>query len=427
MSAPLDAFVELANAQGPAYPRGTELPWTAARPRDFEVFSTIMLGQNYRESMTAGTSVKTAFDPKIHSSQFGPVKPASDLRRGSESAMYFMETAMTEYRWYEEITRHEIFLQPGQGQVLSAENVQQFWNIKAKRDKDFVLDPIIKMNDAFMATPSAAMFDDQGTGIMPIKSLPSVMNVWETRHGVAGENLFPGMTSQQGLDPENPAFKRVDAYGKGYTNGGSQLAPTKVTYAKAGNADTTNDHLFPRMKFWLNRLKWKPIPMAGSYAGAMECRPSSILCTDNAIALVDNTSRAHGNFFATQDPVGDPAQANTRFAGMPLMATDALAEAALYPDVTTGTVAEAVDHAPVTETDANGIVGAYFYALDPRTLKMWFNSNMPWSDSPWYDLMPNNKDVMARYGEFMGNLHAESFVQNGILSPSVSQANYAIV
>ena len=422
MSAPLDLFVELANAQGPAYPRGSELPWTAARPRDFELFSMFMQGRSMRDFMTAGTSLKTAFDPKIYSSGFAPVKPASDLKRGSESGMFFMETPMTEYRWQEEITWHEFNLQPGR--TMSDENVQEFWNIKAKRDKDFVLDPIIKMERALSATPTAEMFDSGGTGIMPIKSLFSICNLWETRHGVAGENLFPGMANQQGLDPEADVFKRVDAYGKAYTNGGSQLAPTKVSYAQAGNANLTNDHLFTRMKFFLNRLSWRPIPMAGSYADAKEVRPNSLVGTDNGVALYDNTARAHGELFATISPVGDAAQ-TTAFRGIPIIASDTFADAAIYPDVSGG-VADAVNRAPVVEADEDGLAGARFYAIDPRTTNIWFNRNRPWSETEWSTMMPLNRDVMFRNGMFMGNLHCENFVCNGILFPSVNQASYAI-
>jgi hypothetical protein len=429
MSNPLDAFVELANAQGPAYPQGAELPWTAARPRDFELFSTVMMGRDYRDTISAGTSVKTQFDPKVFSSGFGPVKPASDLRRGSESAMHFMETPFVEYRWREEITRHMIGLQPSG--IHSDDNVQAFWKIKEKRDKDFVLDPIIKMDQALSATPGAAMFDDNGTGIQPIKSLFAGVNVWEKRHYAAqgalagGENLFPGMTSQQGLDPDDAAFKRVDAYGKSYANGGSQLAPTKVTYTEAGNAELGNNHLFPRMKFWLSRLNWKPIPMAGSFGEGQEVSPNYIHCTDNAIALLDNTSRAHGNFFATMSPTGDPGKVGGYFGGKPLMACDALHEAALYPDISGG-VGTAADAAPVREVDAGAINGAYFYAFDPRTIDLNFASMMPWSESEWMDMLPLNKDVMFRYGEFMGNIHFNSFVQNGILMPTTDIPNYAI-
>ena len=77
-------------------------------------------------------------------------------------------------------------------------------------------------------------------------------------------------------------------------------------------------------------------------------------------------------------------------------------------------------------TDANGINGGYFYAFDPRCVNIWFNANRQWSESEWYTMMPLNKDVMARHGEFLGNVHFESFMKNGILMPSADIANYAI-
>ena len=401
------------------------------RPRDLEMLDMLLMGRDFKETISAGTSVETNFSAEIRSTQFGPVKPASDLRRGASSGMDRMATPHTEYRWGTEITRHELGLQPNSD--FSDDQVKKFWSIEEVRSRDFRLDPIIKMDQAITATPSEAMFDDQGTGIQPIKSLFTGCNVWETRHGVPGENLFPGMTSQQGLDPEAARFKRVDYHGKAYANGGSQLAPTKVTYSEAGDASLANTHLFPRMKYWLSRLSWKPIPMAGEWETAMEVAPTYIYCTDNAIALLDNTSRAHGNFFATMAPNGDPGKVGGYFAGKPLVAVDALAERALYPNIGDGSagatgLAGAVDRAPVTETDDAGIRGAYFYAFDPRTIMFQCAAMMPWFESEWYTLMPNNKDVMARYGEFMGNIHFESFVQNGILMPAVDQGNnYAIV
>ena len=418
MTAPLDAFVQLANSTGPAYPDGDTLPWSAARPKDFEFFSTVMQGRNYTDSIQAGTSVKTQIDPKIFSSGFGSVKPGADFRRGSDSAMDFMETPFVEYEWREEITRYEIGLQPSG--IHSDDNVQAFWRIKGKKDADFVRDPIIQMDAALSAAPSAAMFDDGGTGLMPIKSLFTGVNVWDTKHGVPGENLFPGMTSQQGLDPEAKRFKRIDAYGKSQNS--SQLAPTKVTYSEAGDATLGNTHLFPRMKFWLSRLSWDPIPRAGAFADAMEVKPQYIHCTDNAIALLDNTSRAHGNFFATQSPNGDPGKVGGYFAGKPLMACDALAESAIYPNVQ-GTLSDAATKAPVTETDPLGIRGAYFYAFDPRTMDFLFSSMMPWMEHAWENMMPLNKSTMFRWGDFMGNLHFRSFVQNGILMPAVDQGD----
>jgi len=392
-----------------------------------------MLGRDMKDFLTAGTSIKTAFDPKIHSTQFGPVAPASDLRRGSTSSMDFMESYLTEYRWQEEIKWHEINLQPGG--VHSAENVQKFWDIKKKRDKDFVLDPVIKMSQALTATPTAEMFDDSGTGVAPIKSLWAMLNLWEKRHydssvPEGAENLFPNMTNQQGLNPDDPRFARVDSYGKSYTNGGSQLAPTKVSYGTSADyvPGTANGHLFSRMKFWLNRLSWKPVPMADSHAGAMEVAPSTIMCTDDAIMQYDNAARGHGDLYATIAPVGDPAQSLTKFNGIPLMACDDLREAEIYPDVTTGGgVGDAADNfiangnKGLTERDANALRGGRFYAIDPRTINIWFHRARQWSESEWYTLMPLNPDIMARYGQFLGGTHAESFVQNGILFPSADQ------
>lgn len=212
-------------------------------------------------------------------------------------------------------------------------------------------------------------------------------------------------------------------------NGSSQLAPTKVKYSVAGDATTTAaDHMMDQFQYMLDLLQWQPMPLAGEFAEGQELRPKAIVCTREAKRLFARTNRAHGELFATISPVGNPSQGPTmQYGAIPLLTSDTLRDAALYPDITTGAagVAGASGNAPVTERDPNGeAVGGYFYFLDPRTTNVWFHANRGWEQDEWEDMRPINKDRMYRLGRFLGNLHTEQFVTNGILYPSQDITNY---
>ncbi len=447
MGNPIEQFVQLANstfpAQGPAYVRGDDLPWSAARQQDFAMLSMFLEGRDNLDFFSSGTDIVTLYDGEIANTQFGPKRMADDHRRPAGGTMSKMSTPFTEYEWGQEITWHEINLQGDS--IFSDSNSQRFYSILQKRNKDFTLDALKKMEKALGATPSSTMFSDSGTGMLDLKSLWTFCNVWEDRHyglanGFTKENLFPvgdatnaSLTDTiQGLAPGD--FAREDSYGKEYAYGGSQLAPTKVEYAPGndGNgftgqnpSDPTVNNILDQMQYMLDLLDWKPVPLAGEFAEGLQLEPKAILCTREGKRYFQRTNRAHGELFATIAPIGNPSQGSTaRYGAIPLMTADTLRDAALYPSSTTG-VADAAQRPAVTERDATGIVGGYYYFLDPRTVNLWFHSNRGWEQDAWESMAPINKDVMFRLGRFLGNVHYERFISNGILLPSATINNYA--
>ena len=441
MSNPIEQFVQLANstfpAQGPAYVRGDELPWTGARQQDFAMLSMFLEGRDNLDFFSAGTDITTLFDGEIANTQFGPKRMADDHRRPAGGTMNKMSTPFTEYEWGQEITWHEINLQGDS--IFSDSNSQRFYSILKKRNKDFTLDALKKMEKALGATPSKSMFTDSGTGMLDLKSLWTFCNVWESQHygiGAVGdftkENLFPDgdgnplTTTIQGLNPGD--FAREDSYGKEYSTGGSQLAPTKVKYEESasGPAGADVNNILDQMQYMLDLLDWKPVPLAGEFAEGLQLEPKAILCTREAKRYFQRTNRAHGELFATIAPIGNPSQGSVaRYGAIPLMTADTLRDAKLYPDVSGG-VTSAADRAPVTERDPLGITGGYYYFLDPRTVNLFFHSNRGWEQDAWESMAPINKDVMFRLGRFLGNVHYERFITNGILMPNADIPNYTI-
>lgn len=430
MSSPLDQFVDLANAQGAAYPHGDEIPWSADRPQDFAGLAQFLVGRDNQMYFDAGTSIQTQFDGEIASTQFGPKRPAADHRRAGGVNLSFLATEWTEYEWTQEISWHQINLQGGGG-VLSDVNSQRFWNILKKHDKDFTIDALKQMEKDIYAAPTAAMFGDDGTGLMPLKSLHAGCNVWEKKHYASGggDGLFPVMATQQGLDPDN--FRRTDSYGKEYSTDASQLAATKVSYAasSAGTNSTTGDHLLDQFQYLLDLLQWRPIPLAGEFAEGQALMPSVITCTREAKRSFCQTNRAHGELFAVINPIGDPAQGAAQYGGIPLLTSDSLRDAEVYPDISGGVSTAAAAYLALgrglTERDTDGNAGGYFYFLDPRCVNLWFHRNRAWEKDDWETMAPLNKDIMFRLGRFLGNLHFERFVTNGILMPDGDVANYS--
>lgn len=417
-------LVELANAQGAAYVDGLKQPWTAGRIKDLALLALMLQGRSKDDmTFTSGTSIKTAFKAKIESSGFAPKRHGEDHKRGGSSSMDFMETALCEYEWNTGILRHEIEFN-NTNPFDGGSGSQAFYNILAERERDFRLDPLLKMEAELGAAPSSDMFSPDATNTTKLKSLWSGINEWTTAHGVTAEGLFPGMTTQQGLNPGAAKFARVDGFG------GSQLACHKVTYTKIGKGHDPADgtgHIYDRMQYFLDTLGWEPVPMAGEWADGVEVRPSYFLCSQEAKVWLQNTNRAHGEFFAILNPYRDPAQSEAMFSGIPLKCSTTIRNMKVYPDVTTGgSAAGAVDEAPVDEFDGNGVaIGPRFYAIDPRSVSLYMAPWRAWEEGPWKSLAPINEDEMRKLGKFIGNVHFNSFVTNGILSPSADVSGYA--
>ena len=130
MGNPIEQFVQLANstfpAQGPAYVRGDDLPWTAARQQDFAMLSMFLEGRDNLDFFSSGTDIVTLYDGEIANTQFGPKRMADDHRRPAGGTMSKMATPFTEYEWGQEITWHEINLQGDS--IFSDSNSQRFYS-----------------------------------------------------------------------------------------------------------------------------------------------------------------------------------------------------------------------------------------------------------------------------------------------------------
>lgn len=414
-------LLELANAQGEAYVNGSKSPWTAARPKDFALLSLLMQGRS-RDDMTftSGTQVKTQFKAKIESSGFAAKAHGEDHKRGGSSDMDFMYTPLVEYEWHKGILRHDIEFQGGDP-FDGASGSQQFYNILRERERDFRLDPLIKMEAELGAQPSAETTAPNAAGVQKLKPLWSGINTWTKANYASGggEGLFPGMTSQQGLDPTDSKFNRVDGFGT------SQLACHKVTYSAGGDASLGDGHIYDRMQYFLDTLGWEPVPMAGEWQEGLDVSPSYFLCSHEAKVWLQKTNRAHGELFAILNPLRDPAQSEAQFQGIPLRCSTTIRNMKMYPDVVTNGVSGASEEDPVDEFDANGFAGPRFYAIDPRTVKLYLAPWRAWEEGPWKSLEPVNEDEYRKLGKMIGNVHFESFVSNGILYPSANIANYS--
>ena len=414
-------LAELANAQGAAYVNGDKLPWTAGKPKDYRLFAMLMQGRDMYDTYTSGTSIKTQFDPKIESSDFAPKRHGEDHKRGGKSSMDWMSSPMSEYEWNTGILWHDIHLQAGD--VFSQDGSQRFYKILEKRERDFRLDPLIKMEKALGAVPTADMFTADEAGKFRLKSIMTGVNLWEKKHYATGggEGLFPVMADQQGLDPEDKRFARVDGFGN------SQLACHKVFYGEAGTNNTNiPDHLLDRMQYFIDTLGWEPVPMGGEWGAPMDVSPSVFMCSHESKVMFNRTNRAHGDFYATINPIGDASQGTPSFAGIPLLSSSTIREGKYYPDVQRVTGLDEDGAAArflaagegVDEFDPEGTPGPVFYAVDPRGATLRMHAERAWVEGPWKSLEPVNEDEMRKLGKFLGNIHFESFVTSGILAPN---------
>lgn len=430
MATPMSVIVRLANAQGNAYPMGDRIPWTGARAQTLCGLSMFLAANDMKEFLSASDTVQTPFDSAISSTAFGPKRPAADHRTAEGGDITFMSTALTEYEWASQYTWHEKALQGNS--VFSPEGSQRFYSILEKREKDFVLDPLLQLEKELFATPTSEMFSPS-TGVAPIQSIFTKVNTWEPRHsgGAFAENVFPGaMTNMQGLDPGAARYQRVDSYGKAYdpagdgSIGGSQLAPTKVRYTEGDPITTSGGntagleagHLLEQMRYLMGLLQWQAVPMAGEFGAAKSFSPRVIMGTREGERHFNLINRSHGEFFATMAPIGDIGKETARFGGISIMACDSMRDAAIYPDIT-GNIATSDDRAPVTELADTQNVGPRFWFFDPDNINFYFHRDRAWDVGPWKSMEPINEDIMRKLGKSIMNLHATNFMTTGILIP----------
>ena len=410
----------LLNAQLETYKDKAKTPWSYDRPRNFAALSMFLQNRDSRYEVSAGTDIVTLFNPEIET-YGGPKRPGAAHRTGTGGELYQMRTALTEYEWGKTITWHELMLNSGSPDT--PDGSKKIWDIAEKTNQDFIVGMMKKLEADLFATPTAAMFGGDPTGAYPVKSLWTGVNVWTTAHGVAGDGLFPGITTQQGLNPTEAKFARRDGLG-----GATQLSATKLSYAAAGDASLVNGHLIERFGEMLDLLQWDGVPMAGEFADGLSVRPRVVMCSREAVSLFKRTCRAHGELFAVIAPIGDPSQASAQFAGIPMLAQDSIRNAAIYPDVqrTTGLdVAGAVDLPPVDEFSNEGAAGGYYYFFDPESVNLYLHKDRAFEVGQWKNLDQLNEDAYRRLAKMVGNVHFSRFVTNGVLHPAANISGYA--
>lgn len=416
MNGAMDVFARVASrfadaAQQEAYPRGAILPLSLARVKTLHGLSMFLQSTSQQGRLSASDTVKTPFNYEYTDSAFGPKVPAAPHRTSEGGRITFMESKMTEYEWAKQITWHEINLQSDD--ILSPENSQKLYSVLRKTEEDFVMDPLLKMEKTIFAAPTEAMFTGNDDGEFPLQSIWTKVNLWDTIHGVPGENLFPGMTDQQGLDPEDSRFARKDGV---YT--GSQLAPTKLTYSLSASNSTASGHMLENMDFLLNSIGWESVPLSGEFGAERMVSPRVGMCSREAIALFQRTNRAHGELFATLAPIGNAKQGDASFGDVALMACDSIRNAKIYPDTQNNTDAiGAVDRPPVDEFDTDGGAGGRYYFFDPENINLWFQRDRAWEQGEWKSMEPLNEDIYRRLGKSIMQMHAEGFMTTGVLYP----------
>lgn len=416
---------QLLNAQLESYYDKAKMPWSYDRPRNFLALSMFLQNRDSQHTVEAGTDVVTLFNPEIEE-HGGPKVPAAPHRTTSGGRLYTMKSALTEYEFGSEISWHELNLNSGSPDTPSGS--KKIWDIAEKRNQNFIVGMMKKLERDLFAVPTAEMFSGDATGKYPLKSIWTGCNEFTPAHytgaggtGTFGDGLFPGMTDQQGLNPADAAFARRDGLG-----GATQLSATKLKYATAGDATTGDAHLVDRFQDMLDLLQWDGVPMAGEFADAMDIRPRVIQTSREGASLLRRTVRAHGELFALINPIGDLAQAKTQFGGIPIAFSDTIRSAAIYPDISGG-VGAASTATPVTEFDTAGLAGARYYFFDPEATNLFLHKDRAFEIGQWKNLDQLNEDMFRRLAKVLGQIHHTRFATHGILSPSADISGYTAI
>lgn len=437
---PLAAVERLLTAQNPQYLDRGALPWTADVPRHMRGIDMFLQGRDANSLVDTGTDIITNFDPQVREIG-GPKRPGAPHGTNRGGDVVTMRTPLTEYEWPMEISWHDLNLQGGD--PFTASGSQKIWDVGEKTNRDFFVGMMKQFNSDFFAVPSAEMFATSATGTSPIKSIFTGCNIWGTAYydgtgaaGAGADGLFPNMANQQGLDPTEAKFARR---GDITTGGATQLSATKLTYGTAAsNATNVTDHLVDRMQELMDLLDWEGVPMSASYAQAMPRKPQVICCSREAASLMRRTVRAHGELFALVPPTADLSQQRTQFAGVPLMISDEIRNASVYPDIqldgtldVDGAANRFLSTGGCNEFGVNSegqdawYAGGVYYFFDTEATQLYLNRQRAFEIGEWKNLAPINEDIFRRLAKMIGNIHHRRFVTHGILHPSTAISGYA--
>lgn len=433
------AVARLLNAQNETFIDKGQHPWSADVPRHMRGIDMFLQRRGRKHTVSSGTDIVSLFNPEIE--EFGgPKKPGAPHVTTEGGDLVRMRTPLQEYEWGKRISWHELNLNAGD--PYTAEGSQKIWDIAEKTNQDFIVGLMKQLNNEFFAVPSAEMFAGDASGAYPIKSIWTGVNVWGTQHydggaaGNGGDGLFPVMSSQQGLDPNEAKFARRNDLGT--VGGATQLSATKLTYSDAGNNNTGTGHILDRLQELMDLLDWEGVPMAGSYAQAMSMKPQMIMCSREAKTLLRRTVRAHGELFALVDPIGDPAQSTVQYGGVPLMISDEIRAAKVYPDLDLENSLDTDDAADKflstggcdefglnAAGEAAGYAGGVYYFFDPDACNLYMHKDRAMEIGQWKNIDQINEDLYRRLAKMLGNIHHERFITHGILHPSASISGYA--
>lgn len=419
----LSLLLNLVSAQDPAQVDGVALPWTPDRLRSHPTVG-LLLGNkdgNRVKRYDAGYEIREKFDGVVET-DFAEAEMGSDYVWNSTGEMAFMRRPYRELRWSESIFKHEIAFQGGS--YSAASHSRALWNILDKKELNFALGPIEKLENVMLWRTPDAQMEDEGTGALPIASIPSVINQWKTTMGVLADGLPPGFTSQQGLDPNDfedpndPTESTACVHQIEYAEGATGVVGS-------GNTSVGPGHLLEQMSEAMRFTHYESVPMVGRReTGEMVPAVRAILCSDGGYKYMEQTVRAHGgDLFRIVTP---GAKEMLTFADFPLRPVPALRGKAIYPDQVGGTLITAVDRAMVTEDDPNGYSGPRYYFIDNSGVDMFFHAEGYWDIKNWYALDQINRDRIVKDGRLWCNLFFRNFRGHAIVAPSEDQDNFSL-
>jgi len=289
---------------------------------------------------------------------------------------------------------------------------QRVYDLKVRQKKTYMANYIER---AFWAAGNATKMESpNGTGLL-VKSFPSGVNEWTAaEHGVAGDGLFPGYTTFQGLNPNQ--FLDPEEVASGVANPRSLWAPRKVTYTDLGNAETdTAGHFVEQATRMLELLQFDPVPMAGDLSEPRGGLQKYVYTDLEGILAYQRTVRAHFDLFGNKG--SQDLYHNPMFAGIKFRRVAVLDNNPLYPSVAAG-AATAYTRAPVTAGDPDGIIGPRYYFIDPEYVDCIWDEELYFADSEVYRLKETAPDTFVMLTENQRTMHFYSRQRHGILCPA---------
>lgn len=414
----------------PQHIDGFALPWTPARLRSHPTIGLLMQGKSPKRVSGQGFKLQWKFDGKVET-DFAPSTMGADYTWNATGEMNFLGAPWREARWSESIFAHEMSF--GGQQAYGPGHALGLWDILQKKNLNFALGPIDKIESVDLwRTPSAVM-QAQSLSALPIYSIPCFLNQWVQEMGTVGDGVPPGFTSQLEQLPANyPDPHRVR---KNYifpfaTQPQSMLACQQIGYADgasgvtgSGNTTVSVGHLIERLAYAIRATGYETVPMVNrTEAGEMSPLRRAILCSDAGVTYMQQTQRANGEKLNIVNEMG---VVQPLFGNIPLQAVPALNNRALYPDTTGGNdVPGAAARPMVDEFSSAGFTGPRYYLPDSAAMDLTFHNDGYWNVMDWRFLDQINRDRLVKDGRIWWQLMVRQFVTSAILFPTANQSRF---